>query len=187
MLGVKLCNSSLCCYYYVTGCLKRQLSVLVQQISERRLIVESHNGRHFVHQTCLPANVIVCSRLLATKDSPPAGEVAKLVEVEKSETKLIEKKSLDIGTDASPVEKKPITDKQTLHDVVMEKKSLMTEEEQQSKKTSMLKEVVNKGIIFLLALRPYTGHGLLIPEVSRSHNNNNNNNNNNTSQLLGLL
>jgi zinc transporter 9 len=86
----------------------------------------------------------MCSRLFATKDSPPAGEVAKLVEVEKSETKLIEKKSLDIGTDASPVEKKPVTDKQALHDVVMEKKSLKTEEEQQSKKTSVLKEVVNK-------------------------------------------
>lgn len=86
------------------------------------------------------------SRLFATKDSPPAGEEAKLVEVEKSETKWIEKKCLDIGTDTSPVEKKPVIDKQALHDVVMEKKSLMTEE-QQSKKTSMLKEVVNKGII----------------------------------------
>jgi len=120
------------------------------------------------------------SRLFATKDSPPAGEVAKLVEVEKSETKLIEKKSLDIGTDASPVEKKPVTDKQALHAVVMEKKSLMAEEERQSKKTSKLKEVVNKGIIFPLALRPNTGHGLLILEVSRSHNNN-------TSQFVGLL
>jgi len=87
------------------------------------------------------------SRLFATKDSPPAGEVAKLVEDDKSETKWIEKKSLDIGTDTSPVEKKPVTDKQALHDVVMEKKSLMTEEDQQSKKTSMLQEVVNKGII----------------------------------------
>jgi hypothetical protein len=146
LLGVNLCNSSLCCYY-VTGCLKRQLSVLVQQISERRLIVESRNGRHYVHQTCLPANIIMWSRLFATKNSPPAGEVTKLVEDEKSETKCIEKKSLDIGTDASPVEKKPVTDKQALHVVVMEKKSLMTEEEQQSKKTSKLKEVVNKGII----------------------------------------
>ena len=127
--------------------MKRQLSVLVQQISERRLIVESHNGRHYVHQTCLPANIIMWSRLFATKDSPPAGEVA---EVEKSETKWIEKKSLDIGTDASPVEKKPVTDKQALHDVIMEKKSLKTEEEQPSKKTSMLKEVVNKGIITVM-------------------------------------
>jgi len=132
-------------------------------------MVESHNGRHYVHQTCLPANIIMCSRLFATKDSTPSGEAAKLVEVEKSETKLIEKKSLDIGTDASPVEKKPVTDKQALHDVGMEKKSLMTEEEQQSKKTSMLKEVVNKGIIFPVALRPDTGHGLLILKVSRSH------------------
>jgi hypothetical protein len=128
---------------------------LVQQISERRLIVESHNGRHYVHQTCLPANIIMWSRLFATKDSPPSGEVTnppsgevtKLVEVEKSETKWIEKKSLDISTDASPAENKSVTDKQALHNVVMEKKSLMTEEEQQSKKTSMLKEVVNKGII----------------------------------------
>jgi hypothetical protein len=120
---------------------------LVQQISERRLIVESHNGRHHVHQTCLPANIIMWSRLFATKDSPPSGEVTKLVEVEKSETKWIEKKSLDIGTNTSPVEKKSVTDKQALRNVVMEKKSLMTEEEQQSKKTSMLKEVVNKGII----------------------------------------
>jgi len=120
---------------------------LVQQISERRLIAESHNDRHYVHQTCLPANIIMWSRLFATKDSPPSGEVTKLAEVEKSETKWIEKKSLDIGTDASPVEKKSVADKQALHNVVMEKKSLMTEEEQQSKKTSMLKEVVNKGII----------------------------------------
>ena len=73
--------------------------------------------------------------------------MAKFAEVEKSEKKRIEKKSLDIGTNASPVEKKPVTDKQALQDVVMEKKSLMKEEEQQSKKTNMLKEVVNKGII----------------------------------------
>ena len=126
--------------------MKRQLSVLVQQISERRLIVESHNGRHYVQQTCLPANIIMWSRF-ATKGSPPAGEVTKLVEDGKSETKWIEKKSLDIGTDASPMEKKPVTDKQALHDVVMEKKSLMKEEDQQSKRTSMLKEVVNKGTI----------------------------------------
>lgn len=146
MLGVKLGNSRLC-YYYVTGCLKRHLSSLVRQSSERRLIVESLNGRHYVHQKCLPANIIVWSRLFATNDSPPAGEVTKFVEVEKSEKKRIEKKSLDIGINASPVEKKPVTDKQALQDVVMEKKSLMTEEEQQSKKTNMLKEVVNKGII----------------------------------------
>jgi hypothetical protein len=94
----------------------------------------------------MPTNIIMWSRLFATKDSPPSGEVTKLVKVEKSETKWIEKKSLDIGTDTSPVEKKSVTDKQALHNVVMEKKSLMTEEEQQSKKTGMLKEVVNKGI-----------------------------------------
>jgi hypothetical protein len=82
--SVKLGNSSLY-YFYVTGCLKQQLSVLVQQISERRLIMESHNGRHYVRQTCLPANIVMWSRLFATNDSPPAGEVAKFVEVEKSE------------------------------------------------------------------------------------------------------
>lgn len=87
------------------------------------------------------------TRLFATKDSPPTGEVAKSVDAEKNDTKWIEKKSLDTGIIALPVEKKPVADKQALQDVVMEKKSLMTEEEQQSKKTSMLKEVVNKGII----------------------------------------
>ncbi|GFG35246.1 hypothetical protein Cfor_12772, partial [Coptotermes formosanus] len=125
-------------------CLKRQLSVLVRQISERRLIVESHNGRHYVRQTCLPANIVMWSRLFATNDSPQAGEVAKFVEVKKSETKRIEKKSLEVVTEALPVVKKPVTDKETPQDVVMEKKSLMTEAEQQSKKTNMLKEVVNK-------------------------------------------
>jgi shikimate 5-dehydrogenase len=109
--------------------------------------VESHNGRHYVRQTCLPANIVMWSRLFATNDSPQAGEVAKFVEVKKSETKRIEKKSLEVVTEALPVVKKPVTDKETPQDVVMEKKSLMTEAEQQSKKTNMLKEVVNKGII----------------------------------------
>lgn len=126
------------------GCLKRQLSILVRQISERRLIVESHNGRHYVRQTCMPANIVMWSRLFVTNDNPPTEEVAKFVEVEKSEMKRIEKKSLEVGTEALPVEKKPVTDKEAPQDVVMEKKSLMTEAEQQSKKTNMLKEVVNK-------------------------------------------
>lgn len=126
------------------GCLKRQLSILVRQISERRLIVESHNGRHYVRQTCMPANIVMWSRLFVTNDNPPTEEVAKFVEVEKSEMKRIEKKSLEVGTEALPVEKKPVTDKEAAQDVVMEKKSLMTEAEQQSKKTNMLKEVVNK-------------------------------------------
>jgi shikimate 5-dehydrogenase len=119
---------------------------LVQQISERRLTVGSHDGRHYVRQTYLPANIVMWSRLFATNDRAQAGRGVKFVEAEKSETKRIEKKSLDVGSDASPVEKKPGTDKQLPQDVVMEKKSLVTEAEQQSKKTNMLKEVVNKGI-----------------------------------------
>jgi hypothetical protein len=95
----------------------------------------------------MPANIVMWSRLFVTNDNPPTEEVAKFVEVEKSEMKRIEKKSLEVGTEALPVEKKPVTDKEAPQDVVMEKKSLMTEAEQQSKKTNMLKEVVNKGII----------------------------------------
>jgi hypothetical protein len=39
--------------------------------------------------------------------------------------------------------------------VIVEKKSLMTEAEQQSKKTNMLKEVVSKGIIIRTRERPW--------------------------------
>lgn len=86
------------------------------------------------------------------------GNVAKAVEDEKSETKWIEKKSLDIGTEVLPVEKKPLTDKEPPKVVVMEKKSLMTEAEQQSTKTNMLKEVVNKGTIITISKVGLTTH-----------------------------
>jgi apolipoprotein N-acyltransferase len=139
--------------------LKQQLSVLVQQINGSRLTVESHDNWHYVRQSCLPANIFMWSRLLATNNvQPPVGNVAKAVEDEKSETKWIEKKSLDIGTEVLPVEKKPLTDKEPPKVVVMEKKSLMTEAEQQSTKTNMLKEVVNKGTIITISKVGLTTH-----------------------------
>jgi hypothetical protein len=121
---------------------------LVRQISEGKLMVESHDGWHYVRQSCIPAKVVMWSRLFATYNSnPPVGTETKIMEDEKSETKRISKKSLDIGMEVSPVEKKPVTDKELPQVVIVEKKSLMTEAEQQSKKTNVLKEVVNKGII----------------------------------------
>jgi hypothetical protein len=128
--------------------MKRQLCGLVRQINERKLTVESHDGWYYDRQSYLRAKIVMWSRLLSTDNiKPPVGNVAKIVEDEKSETKWIEKKSLDTGTEVSPVEKKPVTDKESPQVVVMEKKSLMTQTEQQSTKTNMLKEVVNKGTI----------------------------------------
>jgi hypothetical protein len=66
---------------------------------------------------------------------------------EKSGTERIEKKSLDVGIEVSPVEKKALTDKELPQVVIVEKKSFMTEAEHQSKKANVLKEVVNKGTI----------------------------------------
>lgn len=130
--------------------MKRRMSVLVCQISEGRLMVESRDGRHYIRQSCLPAKIIMWSRLFAISNSnTTSGTETKVVEDEKSETKRIEKKSLEIGTEVSPVEKKSVTDKERPQGVIMEKKSLMTEAEQQSKKTSMLKEVVSKGMIII--------------------------------------
>jgi hypothetical protein len=126
----------------------RHVSVLVRQINEGKLMVESHDGWHYVRQSCLPAKVIMWSRLFATSNGNlPLGTETKIAEDEKSETKRIEKKSLNIGTEVTSVEKKPVTDKDPPQVVIVEKKSLMTDAEQQSKKTNMLKEVVSKGTI----------------------------------------
>jgi hypothetical protein len=128
--------------------MKRQLCGLVRQINESKLTVESHDGWYYDRQSYLRAKIVMWSRLLSTDNiKPPVGNEAKIVQDEKSETKWIEKKSLDTGTEVSPVEKKPVTDKESPQVVVMEKKSLMTQTEQQSTKTNMLKEVVNKGTI----------------------------------------
>jgi hypothetical protein len=121
---------------------------LVHQTSEGKLTVESRDGWHYVCQSRLPAKVLLWSRSFATSsNSLPPGTEAKVAEDEKSEAKRIEKKSLDIVTEASPVEKRAVSDKEVPQVVVVEKKTLMTEAEQQSKKTNVLKEVVNKGTI----------------------------------------
>jgi PAB1-binding protein PBP1 len=121
---------------------------LVHQISEGKLVVESRDGWHYVRQSCLPAKIVLWSRLFATSNNnPPLGTETKIVEDEKSEMKRIEKKSLDTVTEASPIEKKPVTEKEQPQVVIVEKKTLMTDAEQQNKKTNMLKEVVNKGTI----------------------------------------
>lgn len=113
--------------------------------------MESRDGWYYDRQSYLRAKIVMWSRLLGTDNiKPPVGEVPKIVEDEKSETKWIEKKSLDIGTELPPVEKKPVTDKESPQVVVMEKKSLMTQAEQQSTKTNVLKEVVSKGTIIPL-------------------------------------
>lgn len=126
-------------------------------------MVESRDGWHYVRQYCLPAKIIMWSRLFATSNSnPPPGTETKIVEDEKSETKRIEKKSLEIGTEVSPVEKKPVTDKELPQVVIVEKKSLMTEAEHQSRKTNVLKEVVSKGII---STREMTGCLLKAKEI----------------------
>ncbi|XP_023725417.1 zinc transporter 9 isoform X2 [Cryptotermes secundus] len=141
----KKSTAHLCVFRLGAGCLKRQLSVLVRQINEGKLMVERHDGRHYVRQSCLPANIIVWSRLFATSNSnPPLGTETKTAEEEKSGTKRIEKKSLEIGSEVSHVEKKSATDKELPQVVIVEKKSLVTEAEQPSKKTSVLKEVVSK-------------------------------------------
>lgn len=111
--------------------------------------MKSHDGWYYDRQSYLRSKIVMWSRLFGTDSmKPPVGKVPKIVEDEKSETKWIEKKSLDIGTEVSPVEKKAVkavTDKESPQYVVMEKKSLTKQAEQQSTKTNMLKEVVSKG------------------------------------------
>ncbi|KDR19826.1 Zinc transporter 9 [Zootermopsis nevadensis] len=144
--AAKQSMSHICVIRVGSGCSKRQLCGLVRHINESSLMVERHDGLCYDHQSYLRAKIVMWSRLLSTDNiKPPADKVAQIVEDEKSERKWIEKKSLDVGTEVSSVEKKPVTDKESAQVVVIEKKSLMTPAEQQSAKTNMLKEVVSKG------------------------------------------
>ncbi|XP_069692159.1 proton-coupled zinc antiporter SLC30A9, mitochondrial isoform X2 [Periplaneta americana] len=143
--AAKQSTDHLCVIRVGSGCLKRRLSVLVKEICERRVNVD--DGWHYIRKSSDPTRIVMWSRLLATNNiQPPKKKLAKEEDLNSVVEKRIEKKSLEIDTQATPTEVKSVTEEKPEQMVAMEKKSIIREAEQQNAATSMLKEVVNKVI-----------------------------------------